>query len=299
MLRHDRKLYWKSVRKENGWHRPMPSIDLSDYSPVLKQKDGIWSVNFNADISYPEDSHDICFNMENDSFWFAHRNNCIIETFRKHHSDGIIIDVGGGNGYVTKRLEDEGFQAVLVEPGIQGVANARKRGVQNIVHATLEDAGFKPGRIGGICLFDVIEHLPDETCILNTVRTLLKEDGRLYVTVPAFKFLWSSIDDYSGHYHRYTLKSLCNLLERCGFKVLYKTYFFSILPLPQFLLRVLPEWLKISKGHNVSMYHNQGKISSNLLNLVWRREIKRLSKGSTILFGSSCMVVATPDARNT
>ena len=170
-------------------------IDLSDYSPVLKQKDGIWSVNFNADISYPEDSHDICFNMENDSFWFAHRNNCIIETFRKHHSDGIIIDVGGGNGYVTKRLEDEGFQAVLVEPGIQGVANARKRGVQNIVHATLEDAGFKPGRIGGICLFDVIEHLPDETCILNTVRTLLKEDGRLYVTVPAFKFLWSSIDD--------------------------------------------------------------------------------------------------------
>ena len=64
-------------------------------------------------------------------------------------------------------------------------------------------------------------------------------------------------------------------------------------------LRVLPEWLKISKGHNVSMYHNQGKSSSNLLNLVWRREIKRLSKGSTILFGSSCMVVATPDARNT
>ena len=271
-------------------------IDLADYSSALKSKDGIWSVSFNADISYPEDSHDLCFNMENDSFWFAHRNNCIIETVKQHHSGGIILDVGGGNGYVTKRLEDEGFQSILVEPKIQGIANARKRGVQNIVHATLGDASFNPGRIGGICLFDVIEHLPDETCILNAARTLLHENGILYVTVPAFKFLWSSIDDDSGHYHRYSLKSLCDLLERCGFKILYKTYFFSILPIPQFLLRVLPEWLKISNKHDVSLHHNQGRISSNILNLVWRREIKRLSKGKHIPFGSSCMVVARPGA---
>ena len=71
-------------------------------------------------ISYPTDGNDICFSIEDNSFWFKHRNNCIISLAKKYVKDTPFFDIGGGNGFVSKRLEENGIQTCLVEPGIQG-----------------------------------------------------------------------------------------------------------------------------------------------------------------------------------
>ena len=62
----------------------------------LEYKDGIYfSQNANK-ISYPKEGYQNCFLVEDNSFWFKHRNNGIIEVINDFSPPGIILDVGGG-----------------------------------------------------------------------------------------------------------------------------------------------------------------------------------------------------------
>ena len=75
-----------------------------------------------------------------------------------------------------------------------------------------------------ICLFDVLEHIEDDGAALLWVRDHLTADGLVFVTVPAFPFLWSQHDELAQHYRRYTRDSLLARLGP-GFRVHYATYF--------------------------------------------------------------------------
>ena len=100
-------------------------FDINYYADSLPEKDGFFNKN-TSKVSYPDDGNDICFNIEKDSFWFNHRNNCIICLAKKYTKDKLFFDIGGGNGFVSKGLEDNGIQTCLIEPGIHGCLNAKK-----------------------------------------------------------------------------------------------------------------------------------------------------------------------------
>ena len=111
----------------------MKKIDFKLIANNLELVDGNWVSTTRSDISYPDEANELCFRLEEDSFWFRHRNNCIIEMVKQFLPGGPLFDVGGGNGFVARMLEENNIEAVLVEPGEKGVANARKRGVKNII----------------------------------------------------------------------------------------------------------------------------------------------------------------------
>ena len=96
---------------------------------------GIYFVHTSDKISYPDEYNELCFEVEDNSFWFTHRNNCIIEMIKNYRSssDGPIFDIGGGNGFVAKGLLIAGLEVVLVEPGPAGAMNAKKRGVPHVI----------------------------------------------------------------------------------------------------------------------------------------------------------------------
>ena len=48
----------------------------------------------------------------------------------KYCANNVYFDVGGGNGFVAKGLEEKGISTVLIEPGIQGCINAKNRGLK-------------------------------------------------------------------------------------------------------------------------------------------------------------------------
>ena len=41
--------------------------------------------------------------LEEDSFWFNHRNNIIANAVKKHSKGNVFFDIGGGNGFVAKK----------------------------------------------------------------------------------------------------------------------------------------------------------------------------------------------------
>ena len=68
--------------------------------------DGIWYAPDNQNISYPSEGNENCLAVEDNSFWFRHRNNCIVSVVKSYppEDNGTIFDIGGGNGFVSLGL---------------------------------------------------------------------------------------------------------------------------------------------------------------------------------------------------
>ena len=243
-------------------------------------------------VSYPEEGNDHCFEVEDASFWFRHRNRIIMEAMRRFPPGGPVFDIGGGNGYVTREMIARGFDAVLLEPGVRGVKNAQKRGIPVIVKTRFEDAGFVEKSLPSAGLFDVLEHIENDEAFLKAVSKCVRH--RVYITVPAYDFLWSETDRYSGHYRRYTRRSLIQLLDKTGFSADYFTYFFSAFPLLVYAYRKLSVFRRndpTHKNHRES-HALPTSAAGRLLKYTLKIEEITVKKGKSIPFGSSLLVSA-------
>jgi len=276
----------------------MPIPSLREIGTNLElHSEGWWTSEALSDVSYPEDGNVFCFMVEESSFWFRHRNHCILEAIRQFPPDGALFDVGGGNGFVARALQESGFEVVLVEPGLAAVRNAIKRGILQVVGSTLEDAGVSQETIPAVGLFDVIEHVPDDVEFLSRTRRLVVPGGRLYITVPAYSWLWSHADHVAGHFRRYDLARLTRVIEKAGFAVEFATYIFSFLPIPMFFRRVLPHRLGLAiKGSPEKVCLSEHEVSDPVAKRVltaWTQwELSKIAKGRSLRVGGSCLVVA-------
>jgi SAM-dependent methyltransferase len=271
-------------------------LNVDETAGNLEQGDhGIWFSKNRSEVSYPASGNDTCYAIEDGSFWFHHRNRCILASMRAYPPSGTLFDVGGGNGFVSLAIQRSGCDTVLVEPGIAGAVNARRRGLTSVICSTVEDADFRPHSLPAIGIFDVLEHIEGDLQFLRGLRELLLPSGRIYVTVPTYRWLWSADDVFAGHFRRYTLSSLVSTVVRAGFDVEFASYIFAVLPLPIFLARTLPSRLKV---RDVATAH--GGAREHLASLGWRKlldgifawERKAIELQRSIPFGSSCLLIA-------
>lgn len=263
----------------------------------IKYKDGICfcSQNINK-ISFPKEGYQNCFQIEDNSFWFKHRNNCIIDTINNFPPPGIILDIGGGNGFVSLEIKKNGYKVAILEPGINGILNAKKRGLKKLICANFNEIDLYPNSIPAIGIFDVLEHIEDDVEFLKKIQKSLVTGGKLYITVPAYNWLWSDEDNEAGHFRRYTINLLKSKIKQIGLEIEYSTYIFSILPAPIFLFRVLPRKLKLKQNESQKRTKNEHKkrngLIGNILQKIWDSELRAISKQKSIPFGGSCLVVA-------
>lgn len=271
-------------------------------SDLEKDSEGIWKSPKTEQISYPSKGNDVFFDFEDQSFWFQHRNRCI-KSVALRFSDprkDIFLDVGGGNGYVTKAFVDLGFKSILLEPGYSGARNARKRGLENVICSSVEDVGFPTASIDALGLFDVLEHIEKPEKFLSSLRTIIKKRGTLYITVPSKQWLWSAEDIDAGHFCRYSRHSLRSVLSSSGFDILYETDLFRGFPIPIFLTRSLPlRFGKVRNSAKISQrapkeHINRRGFMGRLVRFVLDREKKIISSGKNVKFGSSLMVATRP-----
>ncbi|SVD45776.1 uncharacterized protein METZ01_LOCUS398630, partial [marine metagenome] len=81
------------------------------------------------------------------------------------------------------------------------------------------DEGQLIGEYDVITAFEIIEHLFNPLHLLTEISQVLKDEGKLYLSTPKGKplFLWSE-----EHFHEMHEKSLMNLINRAGFKMIRK-----------------------------------------------------------------------------
>ena len=275
-------------------------MGIGSLSDTLAQDaEGIWRTGATHQVSYAQHGHGECFQVEDRSFWFRHRNDCIASLVANHPFRGALLDIGGGNGYVARRLADEGHEVVLVEPGEVGARNARKgRGLEHVVCATVQDAAFRPGSFGALGLFDVIEHIEDDRGFLEASTPLLAPGGRLYLTVPCHAWLWSGADVEAGHFRRHTRASLERLLGGL-YRIDYLGGFFRPLVAPQYLLRALPYRLGLGRRQSLlsaEAEHGAGDgLATRAITALLHREHARIARTQVLgmALAPSALVAAT------
>ena len=199
-------------------------------------------------------------------------------------------DIGAGTGVVTAALERAGVPSIAIEPSEAGARVATVRGLTSIA-SSLDGLDLPDRCLPAIGLFDVLEHLEEPEALLGECHRILTPRGQVFISVPAFSWLWSHADEVAGHQRRYTRRGLSTLLSRCGFKVAYCRYGLASLTIPMALIRSLPYRL----GHRPSraaLESQLGRSSPRIVQLLYQFE---RHIGRRIPLGASVFAVGLAD----
>ncbi|HJR59049.1 MAG TPA: class I SAM-dependent methyltransferase [Vicinamibacterales bacterium] len=194
-----------------------------------------------------------------------------------------ILDVGCGAGLFFDALQRFGD----VE-GIESDPRAVERAGRwrESIHQGELDESFRPTELyDAILMLDILEHLRDPVRLLRSARPLLKPDGRIVITVPAFNWLWTRHDDLNHHVCRYTGAQMRHTVRAAGLVVTDSTYLFQSLVVPKALVRLQESLL--SKAPSVPTI--PGRALNDALQSWFRTEY---AVARWLPFGTSLMVVA-------
>jgi SAM-dependent methyltransferase len=135
-----------------------------------------------------------------------------------------VLEVGSGSGTMTKLLMDR--ELVVGIDVIEDFVAALQRRFADQRHAAFlcHDLSESIGDLGryrfdSAVSFNAFEHIEDDVAALRNVYSLLCPGGTVGLVVPAHPFLHGKLDDLIGHWRRYTLRSMREMLEQAGFTV--------------------------------------------------------------------------------
>ena len=206
-----------------------------------------------------EGEHDSQYPMRVSSFY---------RTLKKHSSripppGAKVLDIGTAGGAFLDAAKQFGYAAYGMEPSADLVARGKARGL-NIEQGTIDSHSFQPGGFDMVCLWDVIEHLPDPKNALVAIKKLLKPEGILLINFPdigtwqaklAGKRFWWIL---SVHLHHFTRKTVADLCNRTGFEAFHFQRYWQVLefgylermavhykiPLTEFITRITPQFIQ-------------------------------------------------------
>ncbi len=169
------------------------------------------------------------------SYWWHVGRLEIIQTYMKrvsrNRSDSAILNVGCGTGGTIDMLEKFG-KVDNVDTSDDAIVFMKNLGYGNIVKVDDIDLPFEDKTYDIVGAFDVLEHIKDHEGALSEWRRVLKDDGSIVITVPAYQWLWSEHDVSMHHFRRYTVKSLVAVAAEAGLRPERKSYAISFsLPL--------------------------------------------------------------------
>lgn len=154
-----------------------------------------------------------------------------------------VLEVGSGTGQNLRFLLNESSRradfARLVgyEPGLSSVAQPLES--EDLSLEWISDFGsLQEGqKFDFLLAMDVLEHIEDDRSALDTWLSKMNPGALVFLTVPAFRSLWSYHDEKLGHQRRYKKSELIRLAQNVGLKTVWTTYAFSYLFPVAYLVR--------------------------------------------------------------
>ncbi len=195
-----------------------------------------------------------------------------------------VAEVGCGHGLLQKGLEE--YYGIPVA-GFELNDLALKKNISRCSPLCCYDIHDRLPRFCAhfdlILLFDVLEHIEDESSFLQSVRFHLADSGVLLVNVPAIERFRSDYDRCAGHVRRYSASQLKRVLERNGFRI--ESYSYWGLPLVPLLLA--RKAIHLRNGDGSSGFDPKWAPINKFLGI-----LSRMEPLPQHLLGTSVMIVA-------
>lgn len=231
--------------------------------------------------------------FEEGNFWFENRNKIILSALGRYFpSAQDFLEVGSGTGFVLQAIGKSYPQMNLsaTEIHLEGLLQVRERVASALLFQSDARALPFPESFDVVGLFDVLEHIDEDREVLHSIARSLRPGGGVILTVPQHQWLWSPIDDISGHKRRYSRSDLHQKVEEAGFQIEYSTSFVSLLTpliwLNRFFSRAQDPRLVFERQFQISSLLN------SLFGGVLALERALLSLNLRLPIGSSRIVVA-------
>lgn len=229
------------------------------------------------------------YEVETKHWWFSARRIIIIDVIKKIiklKKNSLVLDYGCGTGGILDFLSKD-YQAYGADMSDLAINFCNKRNLTNIL--SISDLLSKPefkNKFKMVTILDVIEHIDDDDAVLKDIHSLLEDEGYLFVTVPAYQFLFGPYDILTQHKRRYVKKHLAEVVTSAGYDVIKISYFNTFLS----PLLILSRLISAKTGSD-----NDTDIPNKFLNIILKQIFKfekYLLRFISLPFGISIMCIA-------
>lgn len=171
------------------------------------------------------EEYSLMYKIEDIYWWFVARRKMLskIITIYLKSKNNKILDIGCGTGSNLLELSKFG-DAIGIDRSDEAIDFCHKRGLQNVSKEDAETFSFEKESFDLITVLDVLEHVQEDIKLLEKCYDICKVNGLLFITVPAYGFLWSEHDEALHHKRRYTASELRNKLNLVNFKIVKISY---------------------------------------------------------------------------
>ena len=152
----------------------------------------------------------------------------------------IILDVGAGSGFFSRRLlsETSANEAWCVDISYGNDSDASEAGKPVYFRRSVDMVNADL-----VLLMDVLEHVDDDIGLLEHYVQRVPSGARFLVSVPAFQFLWSGHDVFLEHKRRYRLNQIEGVVKQAGLTVKHGAYYFgAVFPIAA-TIRLATNWI--------------------------------------------------------
>ena len=213
-------------------------------------------------LSYP--GLDILQALENATNYNALLTDLILQSAGGRKT---MVDFGAGVGTFSKLLRKRGANVICVEPDPYLAEGLARDGFDTL--QGLEAIG--DNSLDFIFSLNVLEHIENDEAILTTLSRKLKAGGRLFVYVPAFPCLWTSLDTKLKHCRRYRRRSLQKLAVLARLTVHESRYVDTLGFLAVLLFKVIGNKTGDLTPQSIKFYDRYVIPSSKLLDHLFHR----------------------------
>jgi ubiquinone/menaquinone biosynthesis C-methylase UbiE len=186
----------------------------------------------------------LMYALEDDYWWYRGVRALLDVWLRRHAPPGCrILDAGcGTGGHLTTFARYGAVVGIDIEVGALRWAQDRVRGRTDVrlVAASVQALPFPAASFDIILSLDVVCNLWDDEAALREFRRVIRPNGRLFLQLPAYGWLWTGHDVAVGHKRRYTAAEVRRKLTATGWVPQRVDYANSLL----FPIVVLRRWVR-------------------------------------------------------
>lgn len=165
----------------------------------------------------------------------------IIDSAPSVQAHQSILDFGAGMGTFAELLRQRGFKVSCIEYD-DNLRTYLKNKLGYTVYKIPNEVVSQSTHY--IYSLNVLEHIENDEEALKDLHNILDKNGLLYLYVPAFTVLYSTMDKKVRHFRRYRYRELKQKLEKAGFTIKKWQYVDSI----GFIVSLLYRWLGDESG---------------------------------------------------